>query len=333
VTEFPILNSVQNVPPPVLAVVVPCFNEEEALPETKARLVRLLADLREIGEIAEESAVYFIDDGSRDGTWELIESYAQVDRVVGVKLSRNSGHQNALMAGLFTAEGDAVVSIDADLQDDIAAIVEMVKRFRAGAEIVYGVRRSRNGDTWFKRRTAALFYLFMRWLGADSVTDHADFRLLSRRALQSLQEYREVNLYLRGIIPLLGYRSEIVYFDRGKRIAGVSKYPLRKMISLSLQGITSFSIVPLRLIALLGLAVFAGSLLVSAWALWVRLTGDVVPGWASIVLPIYLLGGVQLFSLGVIGEYLGRIYSEVKNRPRYFIERMVGQKPRSGSAE
>jgi len=310
---------------PALAIVIPCYNEEQVLPETRRRMNALIRDLVAEGKISRDSAAYFVDDGSRDGTWALIEQFAGEDRHVrGIKLSRNRGHQNALLAGLFTAEGDAVVSIDADLQDDIGAIREMVDRFRAGAEIVYGVRRQRQTDSRFKRVTADLFYRLMRALGADSVHNHADYRLLSRRAVENLKQYREVNLYLRGIIPLLGFRSEIVYYDRAKRFAGESKYPLRKMIALALEAITSFSVVPLRFITFLGFAVFAGAMAVSAWVLWVRFFSDnAVPGWASVVLPMYFLGGIQIFCIGVIGEYLGKIYAEVKARPRFLIERLT----------
>ena len=317
--------------PPSLSIVTPCYNEEEVLPETRGRLSGLLQDLIADGKISQASTIYFIDDGSRDRTWALIEEFAAEDlHIVGIKLSRNRGHQNALLAGLFTAEGDAVVSIDADLQDDINAIKEMVDRFLAGADIVYGVRRKRDTDSAFKRTTANLFYGILRVLGAESVKGHADFRLMSRRAIESLSQYREVNLYLRGIVPLIGFRSETVYYDRERRFAGESKYPLRKMIALALEAITSFSVVPLRLISFIGFAVFLVTLAVSAWVLWVRLfTKDAVPGWASVVLPMYLLGGVQIFCTGIIGEYLGKIYSEVKNRPRFFLERMTVPKEKT----
>ncbi len=244
--------------------------------------------------------------------------------MVGIKLARNCGHQTALLAGLFTAKGDAIVSIDADLQDDIGAIKEMVDRFRAGTDIVYGVRRLRDTDSLFKHLSAEFFYRLIRALGVESVHNHADFRLISRRVLESLKQYREVNLYLRGIIPLLGFRSEIVYYDRAKRFAGISKYPLRKMIALALEAVTSFSIVPLRFITFVGFTVFGGSMLVSLWALWVRFfSGNVVPGWTSVVLPMYFLGGIQIFCIGILGEYLGKIYAEVKARPRFFIERIA----------
>ncbi len=311
---------------PTLAIVVPCYNEEEVLPETRKRLVALIRELAAEGKISDDSAVYFVDDGSRDRTWALIDQFSREDpHVAGIKLSRNRGHQNALLAGLFTAEGDAIVSIDADLQDDIGAIREMVDRFGSGTEIVYGVRRKRGTDSLFKRGTASLFYGVIAALGAESIRHHADYRLMSRRAVESLKQYREVNLYLRGIIPLLGFRSEIVYYDRAARFAGESKYPLRKMVALALEAITSFSVVPLRLITFTGFAVFLGTMLVSLWALWVKLfSEDAVPGWTSVVLPMYFLGGIQIFSIGMLGEYLAKTYAEVKARPRYMVERIAG---------
>lgn len=309
-----------------LAIVVPCYNEEEVLPETAKRLVALVAQMVEAGKIDAGSRIYFVDDGSRDGTWPLIESFASNGMpVIGLKLSRNRGHQNSLLAGLFAARGDAIVSIDADLQDDISVIETMVDRFRQGCEIVYGVRRQRRTDSFFKRTTAGGFYRLMAWMGAQTINNHADYRLMSRRTIDALKQFGEANLYLRGIIPLLGYRSAIVEYDRSARFAGESKYPLRRMLSLALNAVTSFSAVPLRMISLLGLLVFLGTMLVSAWVLWVAVFSDrAVPGWASTVLPIYFLGGVQLLSLGVIGEYIGKLYLEAKGRPRYFIERIVG---------
>jgi polyisoprenyl-phosphate glycosyltransferase len=310
---------------PALAIVLPCYDEEEVLPETRRQMVALIETLVGAGKVSEASTIYFVDDGSRDRTWSLIEQFSAEDRhVAGIKLSRNRGHQNCLLAGLFTAEGDAIVCIDADLQDDIDAIGEMVDRYLSGAEIVYGVRRQRDLDSPFKRRTAALFYHLMSALGAESVDNHADYRLMSRRAVEILKQYREVNLYLRGIVPLLGFRSEIVLYDRARRFADRSKYPLRKMIGLALEAITSFSVVPLRIITLIGCAVFVGSIFVSLWALSVRLfSNNAVPGWTSVVLPLYLLGGIQLFCVGILGEYIGKIYGEAKARPRYIIEKMI----------
>jgi len=308
-----------------LAIVIPCYNEQEVLPETAQRMKDTLDRLIARGKISRASRIVFVDDGSRDRTWALIEALAaQSPSFSGIKLSRNRGHQNALLAGLFTATGDALVSVDADLQDDVAAIEEMVDRHRAGADVVYGVRRRRDTDTAFKRVTAQAFYRLMRALGAESIHDHADYRLMSRRAVESLRQYREVNLYLRGIVPLIGFRSELVYYDRARRLAGESKYPLRKMIAFALEAITSFSVVPLRLITLTGFVIFAGSLCVTAWALYVRfLTDDAVPGWTSLVLPMYFLGGIQIFCIGMLGEYLGKIYAEVKSRPRFVIEKVL----------
>jgi glycosyltransferase involved in cell wall biosynthesis len=310
-----------------LAIVIPCYNEEEVLPETAKRMTTLIGRLHSLGKISADSRIVFVDDGSRDHTWPLIEQLAAENRYVsGIKLSRNRGHQNALMAGLFTAEGDALVSIDADLQDDIDAIEQMMDRYLSGVEVVYGVRKRRETDTVFKRLTAEGFYRGIRMLGAESVYNHADYRLMSRRAIEALKQFREVNLYLRGIVPLLGFRSEIVYYDRANRFAGESKYPLRKMIGLALDAVTSFSVVPLRIITFTGFAIFLGSLGVTLWALWVRLfTDDAVPGWASVVLPMYFLGGIQIFCIGMLGEYLGKTYAEVKARPRYVIEKVLNQ--------
>jgi polyisoprenyl-phosphate glycosyltransferase len=310
---------------PQLAIVIPCYNEQEVLPETAKRMSALLRRLVEAGKVAENSTIYFVDDGSKDRTWAIIEAFAaEMPCIAGIKLSRNRGHQNALMAGLFSAEGDITISIDADLQDDIEVIEEMVDKHRGGVEIVYGVRKRRDTDSAMKRLTAEAFYKLMHAFGAETHTNHADFRLMSRRAIESLKEYREVNLYLRGVVPLIGFKTEVVYYDRATRFAGESKYPLRKMIALALDAITSFSVVPLRLITLIGFVIFLGSMAVSAWALGVRvLTDQAVPGWTSVVLPMYFLGGIQVFCLGVMGEYLGKIYSEVKSRPRYFIESIL----------
>jgi glycosyltransferase involved in cell wall biosynthesis len=252
--------------------------------------------------------------------------------VVGIKLSRNRGHQNALLAGLFHAEGDAVVSIDADLQDDLEAIEKMLDHYHRGCDVVYGVRERRQSDSFFKRLSAESFYRLLSAMGAQTIFNHADYRLMSRRAVDALRGFREVNLYLRGIVPLIGFRSAVVEYERSSRFAGESKYPLRKMLALALDAITSFSVVPLRFISLIGFLVFAGSMAVTAWALWVALVSDkAVPGWASIVLPMYFLGGVQLLALGAIGEYLGKLYVETKSRPRFFVEQVVGGE-RDGTA-
>jgi glycosyltransferase involved in cell wall biosynthesis len=307
-----------------LAIVVPCYNEQEVLPETSRRLLGMLERLAADGLASAASRIYFVDDGSRDRTWSLIEELARTHpQICGIKLSRNRGHQNALIAGLFTAEGDAIVSIDADLQDDVEVIREMVQRYHEGCEIVYGARSDRAVDG-LMRFPAKLHYRLLRLLGAEVVLDHADFRLMSRRAIEALREYREVNLYVRGIVPMLGFKSAIVAYRRAERFAGESKYSVRKLASLAFQGVTSFSAAPLRLITALGLAVCAGSFALVLWALWVRLfTDQLVPGWASTVVPIYFLGGVQLLCIGVIGEYLAKIYLEVKARPRFVIERVI----------
>ena len=309
-----------------LSIVVPCYNEQEVLGETASRLLALLTRLEAAGKVGAASTVWFVDDGSRDATWRLIGELCRADgRIRGVKLSRNRGHQNALMAGLFSADGDAMVSIDADLQDDVDAIEQMVDRFHAGDEVVLGVRESRDKDTFFKRSTAASFYRTMRWLGVETVSDHADFRLLSRRAVEALGQFREANLFLRGIVPLLGFRTALVYYARGERFAGESKYPLRKMLAFALEGITSFSVRPLRFITLIGFLVFLLTIALTAWVLFVRVfTHDAVPGWASTVLPLYFIGGVQILCLGVMGEYLGKIYTEVKARPRFIVDRIAG---------
>jgi glycosyltransferase involved in cell wall biosynthesis len=309
-----------------LSIVVPCYNEEEVLQETARQLLEVMDGLQSTGRITASSELVFVDDGSRDSTWPLIEEFAtQDDRILGVKLSRNRGHQNALLAGLYSASGDAMISIDADLQDDLGAIERMVDRHLDGADVVYGVRSKREQDTWFKRVTAEAFYRTMGWLGAESVDNHADFRLLSRRALEALRRYDEVNLFLRGLVPLLGFRSEIVQYERRKRLAGISKYPLGAMIAFALEGVTSFSVFPLRMITFIGFAIFAATIILSAWVIWVRMfTDTAVPGWASTVLPLFFIGGVQILCLGVIGEYLGKTYQETKRRPRYIIEKLAG---------
>jgi polyisoprenyl-phosphate glycosyltransferase len=309
-----------------VSLVMPCYNEQEGLAASAGLVLRLLSDLLARGRVAEGSNLWLVDDGSRDGTWGIIESLAAADpRVVGLKLSRNRGHQNALLAGLMNADGDAVISLDADLQDDITVIDQMIAAWQAGHEVVYGVRRSREQDSFFKRWTARRYYGLLRRLGVDVVPDHAEYRLMSRAALEALAEFPETNLFLRGLVPQLGFRSTQVHYDRQPRLAGETKYPLRRMVGLGLDGITSFSAVPLRLIAAGGAALFVLSMLVAVWVVGVRLfTDHAVPGWASTTLPIYALGGVQLLCLGVVGEYVAKVYMEVKRRPRYLIERITG---------
>lgn len=309
-----------------LNLVVPCFNEEAVLPETARQLLALLDALAAAGEVAPESAVTFVDDGSRDRTWPIVEALHLRDRRVhGIKLSRNRGHQNALLAGLLTAPGDVLLSLDADLQDDLGAIPRMLERHRAGADIVYGVRSRRDTDTPFKRLSARGYYRVLSMMGVDIVADHADFRLMSRRALDTLREFREVNLFLRGIVPMLGYPTAVVEYERHARFAGESKYPLRKMLALAFDGVASFSSKPLQWSAYVGAAVSLLSLVVDTWALFVRLFTDLsVPGWASTVIPMYFLGGLQLLFLGLIGSYVAKIYMETKQRPRFVVEKTLG---------
>ncbi len=311
-----------------LSIVIPVYNEEAVLAECVRQVQQVLGDLAAKGKIAADSNLWLVDDGSRDGSWPLIEQLAgQHPGVIGVKLSRNRGHQNALLAGLMSADGDAVISLDADLQDDTSVIEDMVDAYRAGNEVVFGVRRSRVQDSMFKRWSARHYYALLRVLGVDVVPDHAEFRLLGRPALQALAEYPETNLFLRGLIPQLGFRSARVLYDRKLRLAGNSKYPLAKMLGLGIDGITSFSAVPLRMIAATGAVLFVLSMLVSLWVVGVKLfTDHSVPGWASTTLPIYALGGVQLLSLGLVGEYVAKIYVEVKRRPRYSIERITTER-------
>lgn len=307
-----------------LAIVVPCYNEEDVLAETNSRLTQLVETLIGKSKINPDSKIYYVDDGSTDHTWEIIENLSKKQNdVEGIKLSRNVGHQHALFAGLLEADGDALVSIDADLQDDVSAIEQMVDEFNhRKVQIVYGVRKQRKSDSFFKRTTANLFYKVLRLMGGEIIEHHADFRLMGRPAIEGLREFREVNLFLRGIIPLIGFKSSIVYYDRTDRLAGTSKYPLKKMVSLALNGITSFSIAPLRMITALGFLVFIISASMGIWVLINALVTDaMVPGWASTILPIYFLGGIQVLCIGVLGEYIGKIYKETKQRPRYFIEK------------
>jgi len=308
-----------------LNIVVPCNNEEAVLPETARRLLALLGSLRDAGKITPHSGICLVDDGSADRTWELIEGLSrQHSSIAGIKLSRNRGHQNALLAGLLLAPGDIVISMDADLQDDLGAVGEMIDAHLRGADIVYGVRGSRGADSFLKRFPAEAYYRILKLMGVDIVFNHADFRLMSRRAIEALREFREVNLFLRGIVPQLGFTSAVVQYDRAGRFAGESKYPLTRMIALAVHGITSFSATPLRVITVLGLVVSLGTFIVTLWALYAWLFTDrAIPGWTSTVVPMYFLGGIQLLSLGVIGEYLAKIYMESKHRPRYVVESAV----------
>lgn len=311
---------------PILTIVVPCYNEEDVLAETVRRLDLLLSELIGCGRIATASHVCFVDDGSTDRTWHFIRQLPSVSpRFQGIRLSRNCGHQNALITGLLAASGDVVVSIDADLQDDVGTIADMLRSAAAGADIVYGVRSARPTDTRLKRRTAHIYYRLLRSLGVDIVFDHADFRLMTRRALEALREYPEVNLFLRALIPQLGFRTSIVTYERGSRFAGTSKYPAAKMLALAFEGITSFSSRPLRMVTVLGCSISFGALILTVWALFTALAlHKAIPGWASTVVPIYLICGVQLLCVGIIGEYVGKIYLETKRRPRAHVAETSG---------
>ena len=313
---------------PTLNIVVPCYNEEAVLPEAARRLEALLQEMIETRLVGQDSRVTFVDDGSSDGTWAIIQDLHQRSpRVRGVKLSRNRGHQHALLAGILTVVGDIVVSVDADLQDDLDVMKKMVLAHGAGADIVLGVRESRSIDTPFKRITAQGYYRFLRWMNVDVVYNHADYRLLSRRAIEALRGYQETNLFLRGLVMHLGFKTTIVTYTRAARVAGESKYPLRKMIALALEGVTAFSTMPLRYITLLGFLVSLFSFLLGLWALINAVFfKNVIPGWASTVIPIYLLCGVQMICLGVMGEYVGKIYLETKRRPRFIIETALLEK-------
>lgn len=309
---------------PLLYIVVPCFNEQEVLPVTAPQFLQKLNELCIEGKISGDSRVLFVDDGSRDNTWEIINSLCVTDEhYCGVKLSRNRGHQNALLAGLQTAaeKCDITVSIDCDGQDDISAIDKMIEEYENGSDIVYGIRSDRKSDTAFKRGTAQLFYKLMNALGAETVYNHADYRLMSSKAVKALSQFKEVNLYLRGMVPLVGFKSSCVEYVRSERLSGKSKYPLKKMISFALNGITSFSVKPIRLITAFGFLVAAISLIGIIWSVVVAFMGKTVAGWASTVSIVCFLGGIQLLSLGVIGEYIGKIYLEVKQRPRYIIDK------------
>lgn len=309
-----------------LMVVIPCYNEEEVLPETSRRLREKMAALKEKGLISEDSRVLLVDDGSRDRTWELISALHKEDPMFeGVKLSRNRGHQNALLAGLMTARGrcDMSISMDADLQDDIDAVDAMVEQYYAGCDVVYGVRSSRKKDTFFKRFTAEGFYRVMNFMGAETVFNHADYRLMSRRALEGLAQFREVNLFLRGIVPMIGYRTGTVEYERGERFAGESKYPLKKMLSFAMEGITSLSVKPIRYITGLGFLIFAVSILMLIYSIVRWATGATIIGWASVICSVWAIGGLILLSLGVIGEYIGKIYLETKGRPRFLLREVL----------
>ncbi|MCZ8514226.1 glycosyltransferase family 2 protein [Paenibacillus filicis] len=318
--------------PQLLTIVVPCYNEEDVLPETVRRLSQVLSGLMKEQLISAESRMLFVDDGSRDRTWELIEQFHQTNPyVTGLKLAKNAGHQNALLAGLTAAKtvSDCVISIDADLQDDVDVMREFVIQFLAGYDVVYGVRQSRSADTWLKRTTAQGFYRLMHAMGVNIRYNHADYRLMSKRALEALGRFQEVNLFLRGIVPLIGFPSTEVYYNRHERFAGESKYPLKKMLAFAFEGITSFSVTPIRFVTLTGFAIFALSLLAFVYAIAGKLWGTTVSGWTSLILSIWFIGGVQLLALGLIGEYIGKVYKEVKRRPLYVVEKEMLLTPAS----
>ena len=311
-----------------LYVVVPCYNEEAVLNETSSRMLDLFGKMKSDGLINDKSRIVFVDDGSKDKTWDIIDTLAKEHKeIAGIKLAHNAGHQNALFGGLMTVKDDCdcAISIDADLQDDINVIPDMVKNFIDGYDVVYGVRNKRETDTFFKRTTAVGFYKLMQLMGVNIVFNHADYRLMSKRALDGLAEFPERNMFLRGMVPLVGYRSTSVYYDRSERFAGESKYPLKKMLSFAFDGITSFSISPIRMISALGAIVCVISVIMAIYALVQKFMGHTDAGWASLMMSIWFIGGVQLLSVGLIGEYIGKLYKEVKRRPRYIIEAYVNE--------
>jgi polyisoprenyl-phosphate glycosyltransferase len=314
---------------PILSIVVPCFREERVLPETVKRLSKVLEGLNQEQLIAPQSYILFVDDGSEDETWAVMKRLNQANPHLRImKLARNSGHQNALLAGLMAAKKDAdcLVSIDADLQDDVNVIRDFILRFHEGYEVVYGVRKERKTDTFLKRTTALGFYSLMRKMGVNLVYNHADYRLISRQVAEHLEEYSEVNLFLRGIIPLIGFSSTTVYYDRQERFAGESKYPLKKMLAFAWDGITSFSVTPIRLISAFGIGLFLLSLGEGGYAIVSKLLGHTVSGWASLMVSIWFIGGLILMGLGTIGEYVGKVYMEVKQRPKYIVESYLEEK-------
>ena len=313
----------------ILYLVIPCYNEEEVLNDTASELTKKMSNLIKNKKISEKSKIMFVNDGSKDSTWEIICKLHKENKLIsGVNLSRNKGHQNALLAGLMTAKeyADITISMDADLQDDINVIDAMIEENNKGSNIVYGVRSSRKKDSFFKKHTAQGFYKLMKFFGVDIVYNHADCRLMDKKSLEALSEFKEVNLFLRGIVPLIGYKSSIAYYERGKRMAGESKYPLKKMISFAVDGITSFSVKPLRLIFSTGLIILIVSIGIMIYSLVVKIIGNTVPGWTFLTISIWFIGGLQMLSIGVIGEYIGKIYNETKERPRYIIDEVLNDK-------
>jgi len=307
----------------ILYLVVPCYNEEDVISETALQLCTKLSNMIEKGICSKESKILFVDDGSNDQTWSfIVDLFNNNDLICGLKLTNNFGHQNALLSALFTVNefADCIISLDADLQDDIEVLDQFLEKFHNGCEIVYGVRKKRKTDTFFKRTSALLFYKLMKTLGVNIVYNHADYRLMSKKSINALKEYQEVNLFLRGIIPLLGYKTDIVYYDRNSRFAGKSKYPFRKMLSFAIDGITSFSVKPIRIISNLGFFISILSIFALIYIVLSKLFGFASPGWSSIVISIWFLGGLQLLCIGVMGEYIGKIFKEVKQRPRFFVD-------------
>lgn len=308
----------------ILYLVVPCYNEQEVLPETSKQLQIKMESLIKQGKISRESKILFVNDGSKDRTWEMIEELHEKNPIyLGLKLSRNRGHQNALLGGLMTAKkyADMVISLDADLQDDIDAIDAFVEKYYEGCEIVYGVRSARKTDTFFKKFTAEGFYKLLALMGGEVVFNHADYRLMSKRALDEMEQYKEVNLFLRGIVPMIGFQTDVVLYERHERLAGESKYPLKKMLALAVDGITSLSTKPIRWIVLLGMLIFVCSIAMLAYSLVQHFLGNTSIGWTSLIVSIWAIGGLQLLAIGVIGEYIGKIYLETKARPKYIIEK------------
>lgn len=312
----------------ILYIVVPCYNEEAVLHETSKRLKEKMTALINDKKISDKSRVLFVDDGSKDKTWEIIEElHGSDDLFSGLKLSRNKGHQNALLAGLMTAKelADISISMDADLQDDINVVDQFVDKYHDGCDIVYGVRSSRKTDTAFKRGTAGMFYKFMRLLGVDIIDNHADYRLISKRALEALSQFKEVNLFLRGIVKQIGFKSDIVYYERSERFAGESKYPLKKMLAFAFDGITSFSVKPIRLVTVVGFLVFLISIGMIIYTIVQTCLGNTEAGWSSLMCSIWFLSGLQIIALGIVGEYIGKIYTEVKARPKYIIDKFINK--------
>ena len=314
---------------PILYVVIPCYNEEEVLEETTKRMKEKLNNLIKTKTISEKSKVMYVNDGSKDKTWEIIKKINKKEPLfTGITLSRNRGHQNALLGGLMTAKkyADVIISMDADLQDDINAIDEMLKKYKEGCDIVYGVRSARKKDTFFKRVTAEGFYKFMKVLGVDVVYNHADYRLTTKRVLDEFENFKEVNLFLRGMFPLVGYKSDVVYYERNERFAGESKYPLKKMLNFAWDGITSFSVKPLRMICSVGIIILFISIAIMIYSIIRKLTGNTVDGWTFLSISIWFIGGLQMTSIGIIGEYIGKMYNETKQRPRFIISENLEEK-------